>query len=142
MVYDLSVPECEELLRHERVGRLAVRDGEGAYVVPITYAFADGAIYGHAPMGKKIRLMRQWPQVSFQVDTIINLSTWRSVLVRGLFEQLRDEAGTFRARSLLVRASGGSLWGATSGHGHATSLADAVLFRIRAVEITGRAQNH
>ncbi|MGD9934357.1 MAG: pyridoxamine 5'-phosphate oxidase family protein [Dehalococcoidia bacterium] len=141
MVYDLSVSECEELLRHERVGRLAVREAEGAYIVPITYAFGDGAIYGHAPMGKKISLMRLWPHVAFQVDTVQNLSTWRSVLIRGRFEEISDDALAFRARALLVRASGGSLWGATAGHGHAISLADAVLFRIRIDEITGRAQN-
>ena len=141
MVYDLSVSECEELLRHERVGRLAIREAEGAYMVPITYAFGDGAIYAHAPMGKKISLMRLWPHVAFQVDTIQNLSTWRSVLVRGLFEEITDDDLAFRARALLIRASGGSLWGTTAGHGHATSLADAVLFRIRIDEMSGRAQN-
>ena len=142
MVYDLSVLECEELLRHERVGWLAVREAEGAYMVPITYASGDGATYGHAPMGKKISLMRLWPHVAFQVDTDQNLSTWRSVLILGRFEEISDDGLAFRARALLVRAAGGSLWGTTAGHGYTASLSGTVPFRIRTDEVTIRAWNN
>lgn len=128
-------------LRAHRVGRIGMRDGDGTYVVPINYAYADGCIYGHAAPGKKIELMRSWPQVAFQVDDIKNAATWRSVLVQGAWEELRSSEDTFRARSLLLRMFEGSMLGVTAGHGHRTTLSGAILFRIRAETMSGRAEN-
>lgn len=118
-----------------------MRDAEGAYLVPIGYAYGDGAIYGHTAPGKKVRLMRRWPHVTLQVDEIRNLATWRSVLIRGTWEELADEEDKRRARMLLLKAFGGELFAVTAGHGHRTTLADAILFRIRIDEVTGKAQN-
>jgi uncharacterized protein len=138
---ELSVAECDRFLRARRIGRIAIRDAEGAYVVPISYAFADGCIYCHAAPGHKVTLMRRWPHVAFEVDDIRNPATWRSVLVQGKFEELTTEEDRFRARALLLRAFEGSLMSVTAGHGHRTTLAEAVLFRIRIESITGRAEN-
>jgi nitroimidazol reductase NimA-like FMN-containing flavoprotein (pyridoxamine 5'-phosphate oxidase superfamily) len=141
MLRELSAEECEALLRRHHFGRVAMRDAEGAYLVPISYAFADDAVYGHAAPGRKIMLMRRWPHVAFQVDEIENGAHWRSVIVRGRFEELKDEASQFRARMLLLKVFEGDHMSVTAGHGHRTTLADAVLFRIRAEEITGRAEH-
>jgi nitroimidazol reductase NimA-like FMN-containing flavoprotein (pyridoxamine 5'-phosphate oxidase superfamily) len=137
----LSLDECESLLRHSRLGRIAMRDAEGAYAVPITFVYADGAIYGHAAPGRKITLMRRWPHVSLLVDDITNFATWRSVPCRGKWQELHEEEDCVRARSLLLRAFGGELWWVTAGHGHRTTLSDAILYRIEIDEITGMAQN-
>jgi nitroimidazol reductase NimA-like FMN-containing flavoprotein (pyridoxamine 5'-phosphate oxidase superfamily) len=138
----LSHEECEGLLRHARIGRLAIRDGEGAYIVPTSFAYADGAIYGHAAPGRKIALMRRWPHVALLVDDIQNVATWRSVLCRGTWQELESETDCARARMLLLRAFEGNLWWVTAGHGHRTTLSDAILYRIEIDEITGMAQGH
>jgi nitroimidazol reductase NimA-like FMN-containing flavoprotein (pyridoxamine 5'-phosphate oxidase superfamily) len=137
----LSIAECEALLRRSRVARLSVRDAEGTYIVPISFAYADGAIYGHSPSGHKVTLMRRWPHVSVLVDEITNVARWRSVLVRGTWHELTEEDDKFRARALLLRAFEGQLWWVTAGHGHQATLADAILYRIDIAEMTGRAQN-
>ena len=141
MLRELPLSECEQLLLHNRIGRIAMREAEGAYVVPISYAYGDGAIYGHAAPGRKITLMRRWPHVSLLVDEVQSPAHWRSVLVRGRWEELCSEEDKFRARALLLHNFEGSLMSVTAGHGHRTSLADAIMFRITIEEITGRAEH-
>ena len=138
MLNDLSLADCEDLLLTEKVGRLAVRDEEGVYIVPLQYAFADGYIYGHASPGKKIRLMRLWPRVGFQVDRMGIGEGWSSVLVQGTFHELTTEGDRIHARQVLLRAFGGHAGEVTFGHGHRTTLAEAVLFRIVPYELTGK----
>lgn len=137
---ELSVGECQEILRRHRIGRLAMRDVEGAYIVPISYAFQGGEIHAHAAPGQKIRLMRLWPHVAFQVDEVEDAAHWRSVLVRGRYEEVESEEEKQLSRLLLLRAFEGNPMSVTAGHGHRTSLADAVLFRVTGNEITGRAE--
>ncbi len=141
MLRELPLAECHQLLLHNRIGRLAMRDAEGAYVVPISYAYGDGAIYGHAAPGRKIALMRRWPHVSLLVDEVQSPARWRSVLARGKWEELHTEEDKFRARALLLRAFEGSLMSVTAGHGHRTSLGEAIIFRIVIEEISGRAEH-
>lgn len=140
MLRDLIQAECEALLQRRRFGRLAVRDAEGAYIVPLSFAFADGCVYAHAAPGRKIALMRRWPHVAFQVDEIKDAAHWRSVLLRGKFEELHHEDDRERARLLLLKAFEGNPMSVTAGHGHRTHLADAVIFRIVVEEMTGRAE--
>ena len=137
---DLSLAECEDILRAQTVGRIAVRDADGVYIVPIHYAFAEGAVFGHAAPGKKLRLMRLWPHVALQVDTIVNPVEWKSVLVQGAFRELTGEEEQIHARQVLVRAFEGNPLLVTAGHGHRTTLAEAIVFRIDPAEITGCAE--
>ena len=140
MLREVPLAECQQLLSHSRIARLAMRDAEGAYVVPISYAYRDGAIYGHAAPGRKIELMRRWPHVSLLVDEVQSPARWRSVLARGRWEELYGEEEKFRARTLLLHNFEGSLMSVTAGHGHRTTLGDAIIFRILVEEVSGRAE--
>jgi nitroimidazol reductase NimA-like FMN-containing flavoprotein (pyridoxamine 5'-phosphate oxidase superfamily) len=140
MSRELSSVECDDLLRRHRVGHLGVRDAQGVYIVPVSYAFENGAVYAHAPFGRKIALMRRWPHVAFQVDEVEDSGHWRSVLVRGRFEELQEAEMQAHARLLLVRAFEGNPMSVTAGHGHQVHLADAIMFRIRIREMTGRSE--
>ena len=69
----LPVEGIEELLRTAVVGRIACcAHGAGEagrpYVVPLAYGYDGEAIYAHSGPGRKIRLMRAQPLVSFEVD--------------------------------------------------------------------------
>ena len=138
-IRELTFPQCETILRRGSLGHLAMRDAGGAYIVPLLYVFADGCLYGHAAPGRKLTLMRRSGHVAFSVEEIEDLARWRSVLVRGKFEELHEDEDRARARMLLVRSFGGNMAMITAGHGNRTTLADAVLFRIVPEEITGRA---
>lgn len=137
---DLSLAECEDILRAQSVGRIGVRDADGVYVVPIHYAFAEGMIYAHTAPGKKLRLMRLWPHVALEVDTITSPTEWKSVLVQGAFHELTGEADQVHARQVLLRAFEGNHSAVTAGHGHRTTLAEAVVFRIDPAHISGCAE--
>jgi len=140
MLRELATSECEEILQRHRFGRLGVRDAEGVYIVPLSFAYDDHAVFAHAPLGRKVSLMRRWPHVAFQVDEVEDAAHWRSVLVQGRFEELRENGEQAHARLLLVRAFEGNPMSVTAGHGHRTHLADAILFRIRVEEMSGRAE--
>lgn len=140
MLRELSEAECDEILRRHRFGRVGVRDAKGVYIVPIGYAIEGGAIYAHAAPGHKVHLMRLWPHVAFEVDEIEDGAHWRSVLVRGRFEEVEGDEARQHARLLLLKVFDGNPVSVTAGHGHRTHLADAVLFRIRMEEVTGRSE--
>ena len=80
--------QIEGFLKSQVVGRLGCTDGDKVYVVPITYAYDNGCIYGHTKDGLKIRMMRKNPTVCFEADWVEDLSNWKSVIVYGTFEEL------------------------------------------------------
>ena len=137
---ELTREECEAILRRGRIGRLAVAEGNVPYVVPVSFVFADDAIYGHTSPGHKLTLLRGARACAILVDEIQDFAVWSSVLARGRWNELTDDEGTFRARSLIL-ARFGDPWWATAGHGHRTTLADAVFYRVDIESLTGRSQN-
>ena len=85
--------QIEEFLKSQVVGRLGCTDGDKVYVVPITFAYDNGCIYGHTKDGLKIRIMRKNPNVCFETDWVKDLSNWKSVIAYGTYEELdKNEA--------------------------------------------------
>jgi nitroimidazol reductase NimA-like FMN-containing flavoprotein (pyridoxamine 5'-phosphate oxidase superfamily) len=86
--------EIEELLRTALVGRIAccahgVEGGDGRpYVVPLAYGYDGDAIYAHSGAGRKIRLMRAQPLVSFEVDRAVASDRWQSVIAEGIYDEI------------------------------------------------------
>jgi len=146
MIGELKPDEIEELLRRETMGRIGCHADRRTYVVPITYVYEAGSVYGHSPEGMKIRMMRRNPEVCFEVDRIEDAANWRSVIAWGLFEELRGE-GALRAMDLWIQRFAGVIMSET---GHPSFLVrthglsskedgrSLVLYRIRLMEKTGR----
>lgn len=82
-IKSLIRPEIEALLRRHNVGRIAFTDGRRVDIEPIGYVFEDGAIYGRAAEGTRMRALHKWPWVAFEVDEIRDFSDWASVVVKG-----------------------------------------------------------
>ena len=80
---NLTRPEMEALLRRHHVGRIAFTDGRRVDVEPIGYVYHDGAIYGRAAPGTRMKALGGWPWVAFEVDEIRGLFDWESVVVKG-----------------------------------------------------------
>jgi nitroimidazol reductase NimA-like FMN-containing flavoprotein (pyridoxamine 5'-phosphate oxidase superfamily) len=90
MITTLSEVNKREVLESARVGRLGcIVDGE-PYIVPINYKFEDDCIYSHSLPGLKIASLRKNPRVCLQVDQIESDFEWRSTLVFGEFEEIKD----------------------------------------------------
>ncbi len=105
----LPTEECVALLRSNTSGVLALSGDDGyPYTVPLSYVYADGALYFHgAVTGHKTDAVHKNPKCSFCVidaDNVIaeKLTTaYRSVVVFGLAHILDQEGEIRRAAQLL-----------------------------------------
>lgn len=106
-IHVLPAEGIEELLRTALVGRIACcahgADGsEGRpYVVPLAYGYDGEAVYAHSGVGRKIRLMRANPLVSFEVDRAEAADRWQSAIADGIYEELTDPAARERALGII-----------------------------------------
>lgn len=82
--------QIEKVISDNFIGRLGCHAEGKTYVVPISYAYDGKCIYAHTYEGLKISMMRQNPNVCFQVDRMENMASWESVIVWGTFEELTN----------------------------------------------------
>ncbi len=89
---DLKTNQCIAILKNNYLGRLGYIAKNSPYIVPITYFYYDdsnNSIICYSGEGHKIEAMRKNHSVSLQVDEIDSVNKWRSVLVHGVFEELK-----------------------------------------------------
>jgi nitroimidazol reductase NimA-like FMN-containing flavoprotein (pyridoxamine 5'-phosphate oxidase superfamily) len=129
MIHELHPDEIESVLHRHHVGRLACVLAGEPYLVPITFTYQDGFIFGHTRPGQKLDAMRAEPRVSFEVDERWETDTWRSVVARGVFEELTTETD----RDAALVALHGTYPDASR------AMEGGVFFRIRTTATTGRA---
>lgn len=137
-IAELSPAEVEELLRAQVVGRIGCHADGSTYVVPVIYAYDDGAVYVASLEGRKVRMMRQNPSVCFEVDEYERPGSWRSVIAQGAFEEL---SGASAEHALTVLADRFRGLGGEARRLERPRRPDGstVCFRIRIAEATGRA---
>lgn len=126
--------DLEAILARNSVGRIAFALQDRASVVPVHYVYEDGWIYGRTAAGGKLREILRNRRIAFEVDEHTQLFDWRSVVVRGPLYLIEpsDRSTYLKAVSLIRRLVPSAL-----------TDSDPVpfrnqLFRIRAVEISGR----
>lgn len=90
MLGELTIEQINNLLSSQVVGRLACVHGKQPYIVPMTYAFDGTYIYGQTNEGTKLAWLRKNPLVCFEVDLMMDMRNWQSVVVYGKFEELKD----------------------------------------------------
>ena len=107
----------EEILSSQLVCRLAMVDGGRPYIIPVNYGYREGSIYIHsAPEGKKIELLRQNPEICFEVEDKIEITRgeracdwstrYRSVIGYGSVEILSDEPGKQHGLEVIMAQHG------------------------------------
>lgn len=82
-IRNMTEAEMEELLHRHHVGRIAFIHGRRVDIEPISYVFADGALYGRAAPGTRSKALVGQPWVAFQVDEIRGPFDWESVVIKG-----------------------------------------------------------
>jgi len=102
MIGELSPLHMEEVLDRNPVGRLGCSANGKTYVVPVCYVYDGRTITAHSLEGKKILMMRQNPEVCFEVDEMDDLDNWRSVIAWGRFEEIENEEERYTAMKKLV----------------------------------------
>lgn len=96
----LTNREIEEVLSNNFLGRIGCSNGEKIYVIPVNYVYDGHHILAHSQEGLKIDIMRNNPNVCFEVDEVQNFNNWRSVVAWGIYRELSDE----RSRSYVMKA--------------------------------------
>jgi uncharacterized protein len=91
---ELSRGEIEEFLLGQRIARLGCHAGGVTYVVPLIYAYEDGAVVAVTTEGRKTAMLRENPRVCVEVDDYDadGRGSWRSVIAYGTYEELSGGA--------------------------------------------------
>lgn len=136
---DLDREECLAFIATHNVGRLALSHKDRVDIVPIHYVHHEGWLYGRTAAGTKIELVVHNRWVAFEMDEVHGLFDWKSVVIKGGLYLLRRE-GSDHERAIydlgveLVRRL------VPEAMTPEDPLPErALLFRIYADEITGRA---
>jgi len=90
---DLTADEAAELLARNHIGRIAFSFHDRVDIEPLSYVFADGAIYLRTAPGSKLETLAHSPWVAFDVDEVEGQFDWRSVVVHGTVYVLHDSGG-------------------------------------------------
>jgi nitroimidazol reductase NimA-like FMN-containing flavoprotein (pyridoxamine 5'-phosphate oxidase superfamily) len=107
MIEPLDDDQIDAFLRQQMIGRIGMHADCETYVVPVIYAWDGTAIYVQSIEGRKISMMRQSPEVCFEVDEY-ERGSWRSVIVDGTYEELAGDAAEQALALLVARFAGGS----------------------------------
>jgi nitroimidazol reductase NimA-like FMN-containing flavoprotein (pyridoxamine 5'-phosphate oxidase superfamily) len=142
-----NTSEIETFLYRHDVGRIGCHDHGQTYIVPVSYAYANGSVYGRTYPGKKLQMLRSHPDICFEVDAFQDAAPWKSVIAWGHFEELTEETERHEAISLLCgrnrslyAGAAEKLWDEWPFRPQEEDEVAGVLFRIRLQTITGRYQ--
>lgn len=105
----LSLEDCEEILRHCTSGTLALLGDNGyPYAVPLSYVYRHNKIYFHSALaGHKVDAIRSCDKASFCVISADDVKPqeyttyFRSVIAFGRIHIVEDEAHRLEAARLL-----------------------------------------
>ena len=133
---ELSLREIDEFLRTQRIARLGCHSGGVTYVVPLIFAYEDGAVVAVTTEGRKTAMLRENPRVCVEVDEYDadGRGSWRSVIAYGTYDELSDEEiGPALAllRERFARTAGRAAEPRPLGSG-------VIVLRIRLDELAGR----
>ena len=149
MLGQLNESQIENLLKEQVIGRIACQAQGEIYIVPVNYVYRNDYIYGHSAEGKKIRMMRENPNVCFEVDNIQTVFRWQSVIVNGTYEEIIDieekqqamQGLIHRIMPLVTSPSGHPSHGITENEGDIGTVVELIVYRIRISEKSGRFEN-
>jgi len=139
---ELTQSQIDEVLYARSIGHLGSQMQGKMYIFPINYVYDGENIYANTLDGSKLRMMRLYPEVCFQVDQRENSANWRSVIVWGTFQELKEEEAA-RASNLLTKqfvtliASGESLR-EMKVEEYTQTCTDIIVYRIHVTEKVGR----
>ena len=99
---ELSRAEIDDFLRGQRIARLGCHAGGETYVVPLIYAYEDGAVVAVTTEGRKTAMLRENPRVCVEVDEYDadGRGSWRSVIAYGTYDELAGDDDRARAGPL------------------------------------------
>lgn len=144
---ELTKSEITGILQSQNICRLGCTDGKHPYVIPITYFFDGKHIYCQSEEGKKIKLMRKNPNVCLQIDIVNSMRSYKSIIIYGKFEELKNEeaikASELLEENIFVILTRSRIH--QFEHQEKSEIEDknrikTINFRINIIEMTGRSE--
>ncbi len=135
MPEELTDAEIDQLLHRQRIGRIGSAAVGHVEITPIIYGYDGTSIYGHSRFGRKIQYMRGNPEVCFEVEEVVDPTSWRVVVLNGTYEELTDLRDRDRAMRLILAQAGG---GPESSAVHVERGEELVIYKIRIGHRSGR----
>ncbi|MDA2914295.1 pyridoxamine 5'-phosphate oxidase family protein [Acidobacteriia bacterium AH_259_A11_L15] len=137
---ELSKGEVEEFLGEQWIVRIDFGAFGERYLVPLGYVWFEGALCAVTTHGRKTRMAKANPQVSFQVDDSAATGPfrWKSVSGEGTFEFVTDPGEIDRISPLLFgRFTDVPEW-AQKEYAEKQASGQLVWVRVRPTIMTGR----
>ena len=114
---DLAI--VDEIIKKSHICRIAMMDGDQAYVLAFNYGYEENCLYIHsATKGKKLDLLRINPKVGFEIDDSVSLithesackwsTTFRSLVGSGELEVISDSSQKIKGLDIIMRHHGAS----------------------------------
>jgi nitroimidazol reductase NimA-like FMN-containing flavoprotein (pyridoxamine 5'-phosphate oxidase superfamily) len=100
----MSRDEIEAMLLRNNVGRLAFSYHDRVDIQPIHFVYERGWLYGRTSEGEKLSALKHNQWVAFEVDEVVDVFDWRSIVIHGSFWILHPR-GSPRAEELWGRAA-------------------------------------
>lgn len=135
MIEELSDTEIDQVLRRQRIGRIGSTAVGHVEITPIIYGYDGTSIYGHSRFGRKIQYMRGNPEVCFEVEEVVDPTSWRVVVLRGTYIELTDIRDRDIAMRLILAQGGG---GPESSAVQVERGSELVVYRINVEARSGR----
>jgi uncharacterized protein len=148
MLGKLNHEQIEDLLHTQVVGRIGCHHDGKTYVVPITYVYDGAYIIGHTQEGMKTHIMRENPNVCFEIDKVDNMANWESVIAWGIYEELQGYDARLAMQKLINRMLPLMIVETNHpSHGMEAHLLGAggiktIIYRIKIMEKSGRFEKH
>jgi nitroimidazol reductase NimA-like FMN-containing flavoprotein (pyridoxamine 5'-phosphate oxidase superfamily) len=136
----LTPAEVVEVLEAERVVRVGFEANGERYLVPLGFVWHGDALYAMTTLGRKTRMARTSPAVSFQIDTSARTGPfgWSSVSGEAVFEVVADPAEIEKVSPLLAaRFPDMPEWMQTE-YAEREKRGEVVFVRIRPSQMAGR----
>lgn len=135
----MNEAEVGKLLGQSELVRVAFRDNDSTYLIPLGCVCIDGALYGVMDAGRKTEIARTEPRVAFQADTArtTGLFEWQSITGEGEFTIVSDSEEMARVLDRLQPfvATAPAWWKAEQGPRMAAG--ELRIWRIQPVWLTG-----
>lgn len=148
MLGTLNDAQIEKLLTRSFIGRIGSHAFGKTYVLPVSYAYKDDCVYVHSYEGLKLSMMRQNPDVCFEVENLEDMGNWQTVVSWGTFKELTDEEERNEGLRILTSRQFSGITSKTVQLGNLWPFApddishiEGIVFRILLSEKTGRFEN-
>jgi nitroimidazol reductase NimA-like FMN-containing flavoprotein (pyridoxamine 5'-phosphate oxidase superfamily) len=96
--------EIEAMLLRNYVGRLAFSLHDRVDIQPIHFIYEGGWLYGRTSAGEKLASLEHNRWVALEVDEVVDVFDWRSIVIHGSFWIL-NPLGSERTKELWAKAA-------------------------------------